>query len=155
MLASIMSLLPLIDFSICKSICLIVFHAFVSASKLEISGMLIREATCRTYKPLFWFPEMLKPPRTLKAAISTIYLCPLCNVIQVAQNVRSQQIYSVQIRDVGRFLAKFNPWTNTFGNRLVRLHCSRIHPSVKLSTLKVYTCILMVAVSWKISVLNY
>ena len=61
----------------------------------------------------------------------------------------------VQIRDVGRFLAKFNPWTNTFGNRLVRLHCSRIHPSVKLSTPKVYTCILMVAVSWKISVLNY
>ena len=64
-------------------------------------------------------------------------------------------VYSVQIRDVGRFLAKFNPWTNTFGNRLVRLHCSRIHPSVKLSTPKVYTCILMVAVSWKISVLNY
>ena len=42
-------------------------------------------------------------------------------------------IYSVQIRDVGRFLAKFNPWTNTFGNRLVRLHCSRIQPSVKVS----------------------
>ena len=49
-------------------------------------------------------------------------------------------VYSVQIRDVGRFLAKFNPWTNTFGNRLVRLHCSRIHPSVKLSTPKVYSC---------------
>ena len=27
--------------------------------------------------------------------------------------------YSVQIRDVGRFLAKLNPWTNTYGNRLV------------------------------------
>ena len=37
---------------------------------------------------------------------------------------------SVQIRDVGRFLAKFNPWTNTFGNRSVRLHCLRIHPSI-------------------------
>ena len=59
-------------------------------------------------------------------------------------------MYSVQIRDVGRFLAKFNPWTN----RLVRLHCSRIHPSVKLHT-KVYTCRLIVAVSWKISVSNY
>ena len=64
-------------------------------------------------------------------------------------------IYSVQIRDVGRCLAKFNPWTNTFGNRLVRLPCSRIHPSVKLSTPKVYTCSLIVAVSWKISVSNY
>ena len=64
-------------------------------------------------------------------------------------------IYSVQMRDVGRFLAKFNPWTNTFGNRLVRLHCSLIHPSVKLSTPKVYTCSLIVAVSWKISVSNY
>ena len=50
------------------------------------------------------------------------------------------KLYSVQIRDVGRFLAKFNPWTNTFGNRLVRLHCWRIHPSVKLSTPKVYSC---------------
>ena len=49
------------------------------------------------------------------------------------------KVYSVQIRDVGRFLAKFNPWTNTFGYRLVRLHCSRIHSSVKLSTPKVYT----------------
>ena len=49
-------------------------------------------------------------------------------------------LYSVQIRDVGRFLAKFNPWTNTFGNRLVRLHCWRIHPFVKLSTPKVYSC---------------
>ena len=48
-------------------------------------------------------------------------------------------VYSVQIRDVGRFLAQFNPWTNTFGNRLVRLHCSRIHPSVKLHT-KRYCC---------------
>ena len=56
---------------------------------------------------------------------------------------------SVQIRDIGRFLAEFNPWTNTFGNRLVRLHCSRIHPSVKLSTPKIYTCSLIVAVSWK------
>ena len=34
-------------------------------------------------------------------------------------------------------------------------HCSRIHPSVKLSTPKVYTCSLIVAVSWKISVSNY
>ena len=64
-------------------------------------------------------------------------------------------LYSVQIRDVGRFLPKFNPWTNTFGNRLVRLHCSRIHPPVKLSQPKVYTCSLIVAVSWKISVSNY
>ena len=47
-------------------------------------------------------------------------------------------VYSVQIRDVGRFLAKFNPWTNTFGNRLDRLHCSRIHPSVKLHTKSIY-----------------
>ena len=38
---------------------------------------------------------------------------------------------------------------------LVRLHCSLIHPSVKLSTPKVYTCSLIVAVSWKISVSNY
>ena len=45
-------------------------------------------------------------------------------------------LYSVKKRDVGRFLAKFNPLTNTFGNRLVRLHCLRIHPSVKLSTPK-------------------
>ena len=52
----------------------------------------------------------------------------------------ANKLYSVQIRDVGRFLAKFNPWTNTFGNRLVRLHCWRIHPSVKLSTPKVYSC---------------
>ena len=44
------------------------------------------------------------------------------------------EIYSVQIRDVGRFLAKFNPWTNTFGNRLVRSHCVRVQSSVKLST---------------------
>ena len=41
----------------------------------------------------------------------------------------------------------FNPWTDTFGNRLVRLHCSRIHPSVKLSTPIVYTCSLIVAIT--------
>ena len=70
-------------------------------------------------------------------------------------NKHMTEIYSVQIRDVGRFLAKFNPWTNTFGNRLFRLHWSRIHPSVKLSTPKVYTCSLIVVVSWKISVSNY
>ena len=46
-------------------------------------------------------------------------------------------VYSVQIRDVGQFLATFNPWTNTFGNQLVRLHCSHIHPSVKLSTCRI------------------
>ena len=46
-------------------------------------------------------------------------------------------VYSVQIRDVGQFLATFNPWTNTFGNQLVRLHCSRIHSSVKLSTCRI------------------
>ena len=43
--------------------------------------------------------------------------------------LHERKIYSVQIRDVGRFLAEFNPWTNTFGNRLVRSHCLRIHPS--------------------------
>ena len=64
-------------------------------------------------------------------------------------------VYSVQIRDIGRFLAKLNPWTNTFGHRLVRMHCSRIHSSVKLSTPKVYTCILIVAISCKICVSNY
>ena len=42
------------------------------------------------------------------------------------------EVYSVQIRGVGRFLAKLNPWTNTSANRLVRSHCSRTHPSVKL-----------------------
>ena len=41
-------------------------------------------------------------------------------------------IYSVQIRDIGRFLAKFN-----------RL---RIHPSVKLSKPILYTCNFIVAV---------
>ena len=56
------------------------------------------------------------------------------------KSLKTQLVYSVQIRDVGRFLAKFNPWTNTFGNRLVKLHCWRIHPSVKLSTPKVYSC---------------
>ena len=56
-------------------------------------------------------------------------------------------VYSVQIRDVGRFLAKFNPWTNTFGNRLVRSHCLRIQPSVKLSTPILYTCSFIVSVS--------
>ena len=35
------------------------------------------------------------------------------------------------------------------------MHCSRIHSSVKLSTQKVYICILIVAVSCKISVSNY
>ena len=87
------------------------------------------------------------------------FLCSLCIrlALKTPQLFRPNnlQVYSVQIRDVGRFLAKFNPWTITFGNRLVRLHCSRIHPSVKLSTPKVYTCSLIVAVSWKISVSNY
>ena len=61
-------------------------------------------------------------------------------VVSYCECVTFPLVYSVQIRDVGRFLAKFNPWTNTFGNRLVRLHCSRIHPSVKLSTLWSYSC---------------
>ena len=39
---------------------------------------------------------------------------------------------------IGRFLAKFNPWKNTVLYWLVRLHCLRIHPSVKLSTPKLY-----------------
>ena len=60
-------------------------------------------------------------------------------------------IYSVQIRDIGRFLAKFNRWTNTFGNRLVMSQCLRIHPSVKLSKPILYTCNFIVAVSLKIA----
>ena len=62
---------------------------------------------------------------------------PLDNTDE-SQEVSPFPVYSVQIRDVGRFLAKFNPWTNTFGNRLVRLHCSRIHPSVKLHFKSIY-----------------
>ena len=62
-----------------------------------------------------------------------IYYSQLSQISKRTKRLSYILVYSVQIRDVGRFLAKFNPWTNTFANRSVRSHCLRIHPSVKLS----------------------
>ena len=69
--------------------------------------------------------------------ISPVYMDEVLRSVVLLFVRKAVTVYSVQIRDVGRFLAKFNPWTNTFGNRLVRSHCLRIHPSVKLSTLNI------------------
>ena len=89
-----------------------------------------------------WLPINYGRIECVNTCVTSLDLTRICN---------NSFIYSVQIRDVGRFLAKFNPWTNTFGNRLVRSQCLRIHPSVKLSKPILYTCNFIVAVSWKIA----
>ena len=57
---------------------------------------------------------------------------------------------SVQISDI-----RFSPWTNTFGNRSIRLHCLRTQQSVKLCTPVLFTCSFIDSISWKISLSNY
>ena len=89
-----------------------------------------------------WLPINYGRIECVNTCVTSLDLTRICN---------NSFIYSVQIRDVGRFLAKFNPWTNTFRNRLVRSQCLRIHPSVKLSKPILYTCNFIVAVSWKIA----
>ena len=48
-----------------------------------------------------------------------------CNLITV---YNYSLLFKPCILHPDKFLAKFNPWTNAFGNRLARLHCLRIHP---------------------------
>ena len=125
-------------------------HMRAAETHVGMRNHLSQEPLLLSYAKLKWFVCFVAytshvnsyghcATRTVSSPDHTFFLGKLEQVVNQYFVPILSLVYSVQIRDVGRSLAKFNPWTNTFRNRLLRSHCLRIHPSVKLSTPISYT----------------